>query len=153
MPDILRGIAHLAERMVWDHEAGGSSPLSPTIGSNPNIQNFTAEQKGMVLLIIPNKKKYANGETVNTFTYFDMYRMIEVTIVYIHPENGWMSVLVQKVITRARQKDGQWEYSYHDNVIPYRVSLFFDEVFRPAMISHSPKFYSWKGAFGIGISA
>ncbi len=26
----LRGVAQLVARVVWDHEAGGSSPLTPT---------------------------------------------------------------------------------------------------------------------------
>ena len=31
MDKILRGLAQLVERAVWDREAGGSSPLSPTL--------------------------------------------------------------------------------------------------------------------------
>lgn len=104
-------------------------------------------------MIIPNTKKYAIGETVKAFTDFDVERLIEGTIVYIHPENGWLVVQVEKATTRARKQDGQWEYTFHENFTPYRVSLFFDEVFRPAMISHSPKFYSWREAFKVGVSA
>jgi hypothetical protein len=38
---LLRGVAQWLARMVWDHEVGGSNPLTPTMSSEVKIQSPT----------------------------------------------------------------------------------------------------------------
>ena len=43
----LRGVAQRLARMVWDHEAGGSNPLTPTRNCHPRIPKLAQSGETM----------------------------------------------------------------------------------------------------------
>lgn len=55
------GVAQLVERMVWDHDAAGSSPVTRTTGTTCLGVNVTLRQKRVGLLFSLSRKFLDQG--------------------------------------------------------------------------------------------
>lgn len=85
------------------------------------------------MLFIPNFKNFQVGEVVRSIVKGVGERLVEGEIVYIHPTNGWMTVRIRTIYTRAKmRKSGKvvWAYTPYRLEEPYLTSMWFDEAFR-----------------------
>lgn len=97
-------------------------------------------------MAIPNFKRFKLGETVRTIITGTNESLVEGDVVYIHPENGWLTLRVTTVYTRERRLGKgkvTWVYTPHTLREPYMTSASFFEVFRSSIVPTQDTGKSW----------
>lgn len=90
------------------------------------------------MVFVPNSKDFKIGDFVRFNLRGVDEREVAGKVTYIHPTNGWLTILVTEAYTRSKVKvDGGavWKAEPHKVMVPYSASAFFSEVTR---MSESP---------------
>ena len=106
-------------------------------------------------LLSEGRTGYRVGERVRGIVTYDGEAMVEGNILYIHPENNWMTIRVDRVYTRSKagNKTIHFEFSVKDLAEPYNNSLWTCEVFRINDDLPADKQKAWKGAMKLASAA
>ena len=78
------------------------------------------------MVVFKNLKNFQIGDRIQCISSYDPHATFEGTICYIHPTNGWLTMVVEKV-TRT---DNKYEESgSHCPAEKYRASFWFSSAF------------------------